>query len=66
MPEGSEKIFGELRLHVADQADLDPILIYERGAASEIEGDDGQRFVHRHDEVAGPIDALAVAESLRK
>ena len=32
------------------------------GAAAEIDGDDANRFVHRHDEVAGAVDAAARAE----
>ena len=29
---------------------------------AEIDGGDGQRFVHRHDEIAGTIDAAPIAE----
>ena len=31
-------------------------------AAAEVDGDDANRFVHRHDEVAGAVDAAARAE----
>ena len=31
-------------------------------APAEIDGGDGERFVHRHDEIAGAVDALLVAE----
>ena len=33
--------------------------------AAEIDRRDGERLVHRHDEVAGAVDALAVAERLQ-
>jgi hypothetical protein len=33
--------------------------------ATEIDGGNGERLVHRHDEIAGPVDAAAVAERLR-
>ena len=32
--------------------------------AAEVDGRDGQRLVHRHDEVAGAVDAASVAERL--
>ena len=38
------------------------ILIDESGAAAEIDGDEGEGFVHGEDEVAGAIDALAIAQ----
>ena len=31
-----------------------------------IDGDDGERFIHRHDEIAGAVDALAIAECLEQ
>ena len=33
--------------------------------AAQVERDDGQRLVHRHDEVAGAVDAAAIAQRLR-
>ena len=33
---------------------------------AEIESDDGERFIHGHDEVSGAVDALAIAERFRE
>ena len=62
--EAAEEIFGEFGLQVADQAHLHPILVDQRGAAAEIERDHGEGLVHRQHEIAGAIDAFAIAERL--
>ena len=41
-------------------------MIDQRGTSAEIEGDDGQSLIHRQHEVAGAIDAAAVAERFRE
>ena len=60
--EAAEEILDQLGLQIADQPHLHPVLVDQRGPAAEIERDHGQRFVHRQHEVAGAIDAPAVAE----
>jgi len=54
----------QLGLQVADQSGLDEILVDEAGRAAKIDRGDGERLIHGHDEVAGAIDAAAVAEGL--
>ena len=38
------------------------VFVDQRRAAAEVDGDDGEGFVHGQDEVAGAVDAFAVAE----
>src|SRR2546428_10918809 len=64
--EAGEEILDQLGLEVPDQAHADEIFVDQRGTAAQIDRDDGQRFVHGEDEVAGAIDAAAVAKSLRE
>ena len=62
--EAIEEIVDELGLQVADQSHLHPVLVDQRGASAEIDRDHGESFVHRKNEVAGAIDAFAIAERL--
>ena len=62
----SKKSSTSSALQIADQARLHQVLVDQGGAAAEIDGDHGQRLVHRQHEVAGAVDALAVAERLRE
>src|ERR1019366_1495893 len=62
MYEAAEEVLGELSLQVADEAHLDQIFVDQGGASAEIYGDHGEGLVHGQDEVAGPVDALAIAE----
>ena len=63
--ESLEEIVHELGLQVADQPHLHLEIDDGVRPAAEIDRRDGERLVHRHDEVAGAVDALAVAERLR-
>ena len=40
------------------------VLVDQRGTAAEIDRDHGQGFVHGQDEIAGAVDAFAVAQRL--
>src|ERR1035441_2842862 len=62
MYEAAEEILSELGLQVADEVHLDQIFVDQEGASAEIDGDHGEGLVHRHDEVAGAVDAFAIAE----
>ena len=63
--EAVEEVVHQLRLRgrrrAAPSAQIDDGV----DAAAEIDGGDAERFVHRHHEVAGAVDAAAVAERLR-
>ena len=50
---------------IADAPDLQAQVDDGVNAAAEIDGRDAERFVHRHHEVAGAVDAAAIAERLR-
>ncbi len=60
-----EEVLDELCLQIADAADLEPQIDDCVHAAAQIDRRHGQRFVHRHHEVAGAVDAPAVAERRR-
>ena len=65
MREALEEVVHELGLQIADARDLHLQIDDGVRPAAEIDGRDRQRLVHRHDEVAGAVDAAAVAERLR-
>ena len=65
MAKPSKKSCTSSRLQVADQPHLHLQVHLGVRPAAEIDGHDGQRLVHRHHEVAGAVDALAVAERLQ-
>ena len=59
-----EEVVDELGLQVADHPRRH-LEVHDRvRPAAEVDGRDGKRLVHRHDEVAGPVDAFSVAERL--
>ena len=58
--EAFEEVLHELRLEIADALHLQPQVDDGVRAAAEIDRGDRQRFVHRHDEVAGAIDPRRV------
>ena len=60
--EAVEEVGHQLALQVADQPHLHLQIHLGVRAAAEIHGHHRQRLVHRHHEVAGAVDALAVAE----
>src|SRR5512134_71098 len=57
-----EEIGEEVGLQVADLLRLDPRVDHRVRAAAEVDCDDPDRLVHRHDEVARTVDAAARAE----
>ena len=59
-----EEVVHELGLQIADPRRPDPQVHRGVRPAREIDRGDGQRFVHRHDEVPGALDAAARAERL--
>ena len=63
--EAVEEIVNELRLQVANHADLDLQVDHRVGTAAQVDGHDGEGFIHRHDEVTRAVDALAVTERLQ-
>ena len=63
--EAVEEVVDQLGLEIADAADLELQVDDGMDAAAEIDRRDAERLVHRHDEVAGAVDAAAVAERLR-
>src|ERR1035437_9933270 len=62
MYEAVEEILSELGLQIANEAHLDEIFVDQGGASAEIDGYHGEGLVHGQDEVAGAVDALAIAE----
>ena len=61
----SKKSCDQLGLQIADASASSTLQIDDRvRPAAEIDGRHGQRLVHRHDEVAGAVDAAPVAERL--
>src|SRR5712671_2827718 len=66
MYKASEEIFHQLGLKIAHQPDFDAIPIDQRRAAPEIDRHHSERFIHRQDEIAGAVDAFAIAQGLRK
>ena len=60
--EAVEEVVHQLRLQVADHAHAHFQINDGVRAATEIDGGHGQRFIHRHDEVASAVDPLAIAE----
>ena len=60
--EAFEEILHELRLQIADARHLQMEIHDGVGTAAEIDRGDCERFVHRHHEVPGAIDAPARAE----
>src|SRR5687767_4018810 len=61
-----EEIRDQLTLQIADTLDLELQIDHRMWPPAEIDRRHTKRFVHRHDEVAGAIDALAVAERLQR
>ena len=60
-----EEVLDELRLQIADAADLEPQIDDRVDAPAQIDRRHRQRLVHRHHEVSGAVDAAAVAERRR-
>src|SRR5262249_37073812 len=63
--EALEEVVYELGLQIADALHLQLQVDRRVRPAAEVERGDGERFVHRHDEVAGAIDPATIAERLR-
>src|SRR5688572_13581398 len=64
--EAVEEVVDQFALQVAHHPHLDLQIDDRVRPPAEIDRNDGERFVHRHDEVAGAIDALAIAERLEE
>src|SRR5262249_4379230 len=64
--EAAEEILDQLGLEVAHEADADQVSVDERRAASESYRYHREGLIHRQNEVAGPVDAFAVAEGARE
>ena len=60
-----EEIVDQLGLQIADEAHRDLGVDHGMRAAAQIDRGDRQRFVHRHHEVAGAVDAALVADRRR-
>ena len=60
--EAFEEVVHELGLQIADLEDVDSQIDRGVRASAEIDRGDGQRLVHRHDEVAGAVDAAPLPE----
>ena len=60
-----EEILDQLGLEIAHAANAELEIDDGVRASSQVDRRDCQRLVHRHDEVAGPVDAPAVAHRLR-
>ena len=60
--EALEEVGHEFGLQVADKARAHFCVDGEGGAAAEVDGGDGERFVHGHEEVAGAQNAALIAE----
>src|SRR5688572_28366645 len=60
-----EEIVDQLALQIAHALDVQRQVDDRVRASAEIHRRHGQRFIHRHDEVAGAVDAAARAERLR-
>ena len=54
----------DARLEIADQASRHLEVHDCVRPSAEIDGGDGQRFIHRHHEVSGAVDPLAIAQGL--
>src|SRR5690348_16349314 len=63
--EAVEKVVDEIGFEIADAVDLQLEIDDGVDPAAEVDGGNAERLVHRHDEVAGAIDAAAVAERCR-
>ena len=63
--EALEEVVHQLGLQVADQPHLHLQVDDGVRPSAEIDRGDRQRLVHRHDEVAGAVDAAAIAERRR-
>jgi hypothetical protein len=63
--EPGEEVVNELGLQIADACHPGPQIDDGVRASAEVDGRDRERFIHRHDEIAGAIDAAPVAERLR-
>jgi hypothetical protein len=55
--ESLKKIFGELGFEITDAFRGDSCVDNATGAASEIDGGSGERFVHGHEEISGTQNA---------
>ena len=60
--EAFEEVGDQFGLQVADQARANLGVNGEGGAAAQVDGGDGEGFVHRHEEVSGAQNAALVAE----
>src|SRR5262245_11170729 len=60
-----EEVVDELCLQIADALDLYFEIDRRVRPAAKVDGGHGQRLVHRHDEVAGAVDAAPIAERRR-
>jgi hypothetical protein len=66
LDETAEEIFREFRLQIADETSFHSVFVDQGGASAEIDGYDGESFVHGKHEVSGAIDAFAITEGLRE
>ena len=60
--EAVEEVGQQLGLEIADQRHRHLIVDHAGDAAAEVDGGDGERLVHRHDEVSGAQDAFFIAQ----
>src|SRR3974390_1586019 len=61
--EALKEVFDEFGLKIADAGCRGFRFDHAEGGSSKVDGGCGKRFVHRHQEIAGAIDAAFVAES---
>jgi hypothetical protein len=62
--EAIEEVDEEFGLQVADMDYFDEVFVDEGGTTAEVDGGDGESFIHGLDEVAGAVDAFTIAEGL--
>src|SRR6185503_97120 len=60
-----EEVSDEFRLKIAHSVDLQLQIDDGMNSAAEIDCRDGERFIHGHDEVTGPVDSSTIAERAR-
>ena len=60
-----EEVLHQFRLQVADARDLELQVYDGERPARQVDGGDGQRFIHRHHEVAGAVDPALRADGFR-
>src|SRR5688572_5581153 len=64
--EAVEEVVDQLALQIADHPYLHLQIDHRMWPAAQVDSDDGEGFVHWHHEVAGAVDAFAIAERLQQ